>query len=73
MRHRENKMHEKVKRRKLEVAGIRVFKSKNRFHHWLNMPCRALGDKVPAKYAETEEGYQQVLDELGRIEYGVYS
>ncbi len=32
-----------------------------------------MGDKIPAKLIETPEGFQQVLEVLGRIEYGVYS
>ena len=66
-------MDKKFRHRKLETDGMRAFGSKDRFYRWLNMPCPALGDKVPAKIAETEEGFQKVLDVLGRIEYGVYS
>ncbi len=73
MNMRETEMHEKFKRRRLEVAGIRAFESRDEFYQWLNEPCRALGGKIPAKVAETDEGFEEVLKLLGRIEYGVYS
>ena len=56
----------------LELRGIQAFGNKDIFHKWLNIPSIALGDKVPATLIETEEGLEQVLDELIRIEHGVY-
>ena len=66
-------MHKKMQQRILEKRGLQVFDSKDKFHRWLNAPCRALGDKNPAKLIETPEGFQQVLDILGRIEHNLYS
>jgi len=66
-------MHEKIGKRLLEVQGIRVFKSKHKFYIWLNTSCRALGDQMPAKLIETPEGFQAVLDVLGRMEHGLFS
>ena len=66
-------MHKKIQLRLLETKGIHAFGNKNRLYRWLNTPCPALGNKIPAKLIETSEGFQQVLDILGRIEYGVYS
>jgi len=65
-------MEIKNQQKLLEFRGIQAFEKKENFHKWLNMPSNALGDKVPAKLIETEEGLQQVLDELIRIEHGVY-
>jgi len=62
----------KNQQRLLEFRGIQAFGTKDNFHKWLNIPSMALGDTVPAKLIETEEGLQQVLDELVRIEHGVY-
>jgi len=56
----------------LELRGIQAFGNKKDFHRWLNMPSVALGGKVPSTLIKTEEGLQQVLDELIRIEHGVY-
>jgi putative toxin-antitoxin system antitoxin component (TIGR02293 family) len=41
--------------------------------HWLQTPKTALGNQVPIKIAETDEGKQKVLALLGRIEHGVFS
>lgn len=65
-------MEPKNQQRLLEFRGIQAFGNKDNFHRWLNISSMALGDKVPAKLIETEEGLQQVLDELIRIEHGVY-
>lgn len=40
---------------------------------WLNEGIPALGGATPLSRLTTTEGYQAVLDILGRIEYGVYS
>ncbi len=41
--------------------------------HWLRTPKKALSKQVPIKIAETDEGKQEVLALLGRIEHGVFS
>jgi len=40
---------------------------------WLSSPQHALGEAVPSKLAETEEGALEVERVLGRIEHGVFS
>lgn len=40
---------------------------------WLWTRNRALGDKVPASLLATDKGEAEVLEVLGRIEYGIYS
>src|SRR5262249_55370620 len=42
-------------------------------HHWLNSPNRALGGVTPMSMLETEGGAHEVINILGRIDYGVYS
>lgn len=37
---------------------------------WLRTPLRSLGNVVPLSLIDTVPGYEMVLDELGRIEYG---
>jgi len=58
-----------------EVAarGVSVFGEKEKFLQWLNLPCRALGDKTPMSLLASRFGAEMVLDELGRIEHGVLS
>jgi putative toxin-antitoxin system antitoxin component (TIGR02293 family) len=40
---------------------------------WLLEPSRALGGEVPIMLLDTADGFTAVIDELGRLEYGVIS
>ena len=40
---------------------------------WLLEPCRGLGSEQPIKMLDTADGFSAVMDELGRLEYGVIS
>jgi putative toxin-antitoxin system antitoxin component (TIGR02293 family) len=55
------------------AAGIRVFEDKGKFLAWLRHPNRALGQQTPMSMLSSRFGSEMVLDELGRIEYGVFS
>ena len=55
------------------AAGIRVFEDKGKFLTWLRHPNRALGQQTPMSLLSSRFGSEMVLDELGRIEYGVFS
>jgi putative toxin-antitoxin system antitoxin component (TIGR02293 family) len=58
-----------------EVAakGVEVFGDKEKFRAWMNHPNKALADKTPASLLNSRFGIEMVMDELGRIEYGVFS
>ena len=58
-----------------EVAarGVEVFGDKKRFLAWLDHPSPALGNKTPTSLLDSRFGTEMILDELGRIEYGVIS
>ncbi len=58
-----------------EVAakGVEVFESKDKFLSWINHPNKALANKTPLSLLNSRFGTGIVLDELGRIEHGVYS
>jgi putative toxin-antitoxin system antitoxin component (TIGR02293 family) len=58
-----------------EVAakGIEVFEDKDKFLSWMNHPNKALGNRIPMSLLNSRFGAEAVLDELGRIEYGVFS
>jgi len=58
-----------------EVAakGTDVFEDKDKFLSWMNHPSKALGNRTPMSLLRSRFGAQAVLDELGRIEYGVVS
>ena len=49
-----------------------VFEDSGKAHRWMQKPCRALGGKIPETFLDTPLGRQAVLDELVRIEHGVY-
>ncbi len=38
---------------------------------WLLEPCRGLGGAVPVTLLDTADGFEAVLDELGRLAHGV--
>ena len=58
-----------------EVAarGVEVFGERDRFLAWLNQPGTALGGETPLGLLRTRFGTEMVLQELGRIEHGVFS
>jgi len=53
--------------------GITVFNEKEKFITWLNRPNRALDNQKPIDLIETNMGINLVIDELLRIEHGVFS
>jgi len=50
-----------------------VFEKKTKVIGWLTTPSRALGNQIPLVLVDSEEGQQAILDELFRIEHGVFS
>jgi len=57
----------------LMARGVRVFGDQEKFMRWFNSPSKPLGGKTPADLVYLKTGTQMVLDELGRIEYGIYA
>lgn len=49
-----------------------VFESKSKALSWMKSPSLALGGKSPNELIELGE-YKLVIDELNRIEHGIYS
>ena len=58
---------------RLYYQGIEVFGKTEKFNQWLNRPNIALGNKAPIDLLDTSIGLELVMDELVRIDYGVYS
>lgn len=58
-----------------EVAakGAEVFKDKEAFNTWLNLPNKALANRKPVTLLKTKFGADMVIDLLVRIEHGTYS
>lgn len=55
------------------AKGIEVFGDKEKFKSWMHSPSKALANKTPLSLLSSRFGMEMVLDEIGRIEYGVYS
>lgn len=57
----------------LDLA-TKCFGDADKAHDWLVTPHAALGHKPPIDLAEDgDEGYQAVVDEIGRIEHGIFA
>jgi putative toxin-antitoxin system antitoxin component (TIGR02293 family) len=52
---------------------VEVFEDHNKAVKWLKYPILALGGVTPISCLDNFSGIELVLDELGRIEYGVYA
>ncbi len=58
-----------------EVAarGTNTFGDRDKFLSWLKQPNKALANKPPIRLLSSRFGTEMVLDEIGRIEHGVFS
>lgn len=55
------------------ARGVEVFEDRDNFLAWLKQPSAALGNKVPLDLLKSRFGAEMVLDELGRMEHGVFA
>jgi putative toxin-antitoxin system antitoxin component (TIGR02293 family) len=55
------------------ALGMATFDGEEALHQWLREGVPAMGGAAPLSYLDTSFGIQQVYDELGRLQYGVYS
>jgi putative toxin-antitoxin system antitoxin component (TIGR02293 family) len=55
------------------VRGTEVFESRENFLRWFTTPNTALGGKVPSDLVSLQTGAQLVMDELIRIDHGVFA
>lgn len=62
-----------LKLAEIVAKGVNVFGDKDKFINWLQHPSLALSNKKPVELFENQYGIDMVLDELIRIEYGVFS
>lgn len=58
---------------KLYSKGEEVLGEIGQFSEWMDQKLLALGNKKPKDFLDTSIGIRILLDELGRIEHGVYS
>lgn len=55
------------------ARAVDVFEDRDTSVKWLKYPSHALGGVTPISCLDNFSGIELVLDELGRIEYGVYA
>jgi putative toxin-antitoxin system antitoxin component (TIGR02293 family) len=55
------------------VKGTNTFGDKDKFLSWMRQPNKALANKTPMNLLRSRFGTDMILDELGRLEYGVFS
>jgi putative toxin-antitoxin system antitoxin component (TIGR02293 family) len=53
--------------------AIRVFGTEKKAATWLNRPRPVLGGVTPLSLLDTDAGAWEVTQELGRIDYGIFS
>lgn len=53
--------------------AIEVLGSLEKARRWFSSPKRALGNKTPMEFCDTDLGAEEVTNLLGRIEHGVFS
>ncbi len=57
----------------LMAKGVEVFGDQEKFMRWFKSPSKPLGGKAPTDLVCLKTGTQMVIDELGRIEYGIFA
>ncbi len=58
---------------KLYSRGEEVFGNMDAFKEWVNNRVIALGNKKPKEFMDTSIGIEILMDELGRIEHGIFA
>jgi putative toxin-antitoxin system antitoxin component (TIGR02293 family) len=74
----EEVLNKRLSERALEIAklysrGEEVFGDAISFNQWMNTEVPALGHRQPKSFLDTSMGIQMLMDELGRIEHGVFA
>ena len=78
-RYAENqKLSSELSDRLIQIArvysrALEVWEDRDLTLQWLKSPCKAFGGDTPISYLNISSGMTIVMDELGRIDYGVYS
>jgi len=55
------------------AIGLEVFETKQKFQKWLNTPSYALGKLKPTELLKNSYGKELVIDELHRIDHGIFA
>lgn len=71
-------LNRRLSERALEIAelysrGEAVFGDEGSFQQWMESSVPALGHRSPKSFLDTSIGIGMLMDELGRIEHGVFA
>ena len=58
---------------KVYSRGEEVFGTLNAFREWMNSSVMSLGNKRPKEFLDTSMGIEMLMEELGRIEHGIFA
>ena len=58
---------------KVYSRGEEVFGTLDAFKEWMSNSVMALGNKKPKEFLDTSLGIEMLMDELGRIEHGIFA
>jgi len=58
---------------KIYSRGEQVFGTLDAFKEWMSGSVLALGNKKPKEFLDTSMGIEMLMDELGRIEHGIFA
>ena len=53
--------------------GLETFADPNAFYHWLKKDKPVLGQKLNFESLYSDRGIQEIIDQISRIQYGVYT
>ncbi len=57
----------------LYSRGEEVFGSMEQFRTWMNTELQPFGNKKPKEFLDTSIGIGMIMDELGRIQHGIFA
>jgi putative toxin-antitoxin system antitoxin component (TIGR02293 family) len=57
----------------LYSRGEEVFGSMEQFKEWMNTVLQPFGNKKPKEFLDTSLGIGMIMDELGRIQHGIFA
>lgn len=57
----------------LHQKGERVFGNNQKFLRWLNSTLPALNNTSPREWLDTQQGIKAIMNELGRIQHGIFA
>lgn len=57
----------------LYSRGEEVFGTMEKFREWMNTALQPFGNKKPKEFLDTSLGIGMIMDELGRIEHGIFA